>query len=171
MLHSLSMPSRKSLIFSCSLGNFVFSSLALDRICVILVYRHMPIANDNCKHAKLLHIYNVCNSITSSGPLVFNAIRAIHPLTPILIFGGKNWSMLWIRSMVSCGYIGHTHIRDCRKSSLLYLLNIDWRTWWAQSLLVQLDGRSMSLGSGRYMETIGEKCQCYFCSSSHWLVF
>lgn len=48
-------------------------------------------------------------------PLVFNAIRAVHPTTPILIFGG------------------HTHIRDC----------------------VQLDGRSMSLESGRYMETVG----------------
>ncbi|KAG2141993.1 Metallo-dependent phosphatase-like protein [Suillus cothurnatus] len=30
-------------------------------------------------------------------PIVFNAIRAVHPLTPILIFGG------------------HTHIRDCRQ--------------------------------------------------------
>ncbi|KAG5352237.1 hypothetical protein C0989_003170 [Termitomyces sp. Mn162] len=48
-------------------------------------------------------------------PLVFNAVRAVHPYTPILIFGG------------------HTHIRDC----------------------VQLDGRSMSLESGRYMETVG----------------
>ncbi|KAF9529762.1 Metallo-dependent phosphatase-like protein [Crepidotus variabilis] len=48
-------------------------------------------------------------------PLVFNAIRAIHPHTPILILGG------------------HTHIRDC----------------------TQLDGRSMALESGRYMETVG----------------
>ena len=32
-----------------------------------------------------------------SGPYVFNVIRAVHPNTPILIFGG------------------HTHIRDCRK--------------------------------------------------------
>ncbi|THH29550.1 hypothetical protein EUX98_g4639 [Antrodiella citrinella] len=48
-------------------------------------------------------------------PLVFNAVRAVHPTTPILILGG------------------HTHIRDC----------------------VQLDGRSMSLESGRYMETVG----------------
>ncbi|KNZ74029.1 hypothetical protein J132_08339 [Termitomyces sp. J132] len=50
-------------------------------------------------------------------PLVFNAVRAVHPYTPILIFGG------------------HTHIRDC----------------------VQLDGRSMSLESGRYMETVAAK--------------
>ncbi|KAI0321945.1 5'-nucleotidase, partial [Amylostereum chailletii] len=50
-----------------------------------------------------------------AGPLVFNAIRAVHPQTPILILGG------------------HTHIRDC----------------------VQLDGRSMALESGRYMETVG----------------
>ena len=35
----------------------------------------------------------------------------------------------------------------------------------AQSLLVQLDGRSMSLESGRYMETVGKKCQYYFSSS------
>ncbi|KAI0821280.1 Metallo-dependent phosphatase-like protein [Irpex lacteus] len=48
-------------------------------------------------------------------PVVFDAIRAVHPTTPILILGG------------------HTHIRDC----------------------VQLDGRSMSLESGRYMETVG----------------
>ena len=48
-------------------------------------------------------------------PAVFNAVRAVHPTTPILILGG------------------HSHIRDC----------------------VQLDGRSMSLESGRYMETVG----------------
>ncbi|TCD62703.1 hypothetical protein EIP91_006528 [Steccherinum ochraceum] len=48
-------------------------------------------------------------------PLVFNAVRKVHPTTPILILGG------------------HSHIRDC----------------------VQLDGRSMSLESGRYMETVG----------------
>ncbi|KAF7335281.1 hypothetical protein MSAN_02338800 [Mycena sanguinolenta] len=48
-------------------------------------------------------------------PIVFNAIREVHPSTPILIFGG------------------HLHIRDC----------------------LQLDGRSMSLASGRYMETLG----------------
>ncbi|KZT05411.1 uncharacterized protein LAESUDRAFT_727057 [Laetiporus sulphureus 93-53] len=48
-------------------------------------------------------------------PTVYNAVRAVHPTTPILIFGG------------------HTHIRDC----------------------IQLDGRSMALESGRYMETVG----------------
>ncbi|KAF8589377.1 hypothetical protein K439DRAFT_1628820 [Ramaria rubella] len=48
-------------------------------------------------------------------PLVFDAVRKVHPTTPILIFGG------------------HSHVRDC----------------------VQLDGRSMSLESGRYMETVG----------------
>ncbi|TFK44996.1 Metallo-dependent phosphatase-like protein [Crucibulum laeve] len=61
-----------------------------------LLAGHMPVAKDNW-------------------PLVFNTIRAVHPLTPILILGG------------------HTHIRDC----------------------LQLDGRSMSLESGRYMETVG----------------
>ncbi|KAI0310757.1 Metallo-dependent phosphatase-like protein [Amylostereum chailletii] len=61
-----------------------------------LLTGHMPVSNDKW-------------------PLVFNAIRAVHPQTPILILGG------------------HTHIRDC----------------------VQLDGRSMALESGRYMETVG----------------
>jgi len=47
--------------------------------------------------------------------LVFNAVRAVHPTTPIIILGG------------------HTHVRNC----------------------IQPDGRSMSLESGRYMETVG----------------
>ncbi|KAI0031972.1 Metallo-dependent phosphatase-like protein [Vararia minispora EC-137] len=61
-----------------------------------LLVGHMPVARDNW-------------------PLVFNAIRAVHSTTPILILGG------------------HSHVRDC----------------------LQLDGRSMSLESGRYMETVG----------------
>ncbi|KAH9485631.1 hypothetical protein JR316_0002541 [Psilocybe cubensis] len=61
-----------------------------------LLVGHMPVSRDDW-------------------PLVFNPIRALHPTTPILIFGG------------------HTHIRDC----------------------LQFDGRSMSLESGRYMETVG----------------
>lgn len=63
---------------------------------LFLLVGHMPVAKDKW-------------------PFVFNAIRAVHPFTPILILGG------------------HTHIRDC----------------------LQLDGRSMSLESGRYMETVG----------------
>ncbi|KIK61123.1 hypothetical protein GYMLUDRAFT_43221 [Collybiopsis luxurians FD-317 M1] len=63
---------------------------------VFVLAGHMPVNYDNW-------------------PVVFNAIRAVHADTPIIILGG------------------HTHIRDC----------------------VQLDGRSMSLESGRYMETIG----------------
>ncbi|KAG9089399.1 hypothetical protein FRC07_012341 [Ceratobasidium sp. 392] len=43
---------------------------------VFLLVGHMPVQNDKW-------------------PSVFNAIRAVHPLTPILVFGG------------------HTHIRDC----------------------------------------------------------
>jgi 2',3'-cyclic-nucleotide 2'-phosphodiesterase (5'-nucleotidase family) len=43
---------------------------------LFLLVGHMPVVNDDW-------------------PLVFNAIRAVHPTTPILIFGG------------------HTHIRDC----------------------------------------------------------
>ncbi|KAF9445490.1 hypothetical protein P691DRAFT_265564 [Macrolepiota fuliginosa MF-IS2] len=63
---------------------------------LFLLVGHMPVARDNW-------------------PLVFNAVRAVHPTTPIIILGG------------------HTHIRDC----------------------LQLDNRSMSLESGRYMETVG----------------
>jgi 2',3'-cyclic-nucleotide 2'-phosphodiesterase (5'-nucleotidase family) len=63
---------------------------------LFLLVGHMPVSRDNW-------------------PLVFNAVRAVHKTTPIVILGG------------------HTHIRDC----------------------VQLDDRSMSLESGRYMETVG----------------
>lgn len=45
---------------------------------LFLLAGHMPVSNDNW-------------------PAVFNAIRAVHPLTPILILGG------------------HTHIRDCNQ--------------------------------------------------------
>ncbi|KAJ7286059.1 Metallo-dependent phosphatase-like protein [Mycena rebaudengoi] len=77
-----------------------FADAIKDEPDLFLLAGHMPVARDNCK---------------STRPLVFNAIRAIHPLTPILILGG------------------HTHIRDC----------------------LQLDGRSISIESGRYMETVG----------------
>lgn len=63
---------------------------------LFLLVGHMPVSRDKW-------------------PVVFDAIRAVHKTTPILIFGG------------------HSHVRDC----------------------LQLDGRSMSLESGRYMETIG----------------
>ncbi|KAF8885966.1 Metallo-dependent phosphatase-like protein [Infundibulicybe gibba] len=63
---------------------------------IFILVGHMPVARDNW-------------------PLVFNAVRAVHPHTPIIILGG------------------HSHVRDC----------------------LQPDGRSMSLESGRYMETVG----------------
>ncbi|KAF8058685.1 Metallo-dependent phosphatase-like protein [Lyophyllum atratum] len=63
---------------------------------VFLLAGHMPVEKDHW-------------------PTVFNAIRKVHPLIPIMILGG------------------HTHVRDCS----------------------QLDSRSMSLESGRYMETVG----------------
>ncbi|KAJ7512845.1 Metallo-dependent phosphatase-like protein [Mycena galericulata] len=63
---------------------------------LFLLAGHMPVARDNW-------------------PAVYNAIRAVHPLTPIIILGG------------------HSHVRDC----------------------LQFDGRSISLESGRYMETVG----------------
>ncbi|KAF8733290.1 hypothetical protein AX14_003932 [Amanita brunnescens Koide BX004] len=73
-----------------------FAKAIADEPDFFLLTGHMPVVGDKW-------------------PYVFNAIRAVHPYTPILIFGG------------------HTHIRDCN----------------------QLDGRSMSLESGRYMETVG----------------
>ncbi|KAG5643195.1 hypothetical protein DXG03_001355 [Asterophora parasitica] len=73
-----------------------FADAIEDEPDFFLLAGHMPVAKDNW-------------------PVVFNAIRKVHALTPIIILGG------------------HTHIRDC----------------------LQLDGRSMSLESGRYMETIG----------------
>ncbi|KAJ7770978.1 Metallo-dependent phosphatase-like protein [Mycena maculata] len=73
-----------------------FADAIADAPDVFLLVGHMPVARDRW-------------------PVVFEAIRKVHPTTPILIFGG------------------HSHIRDC----------------------LQLDGRSMSLASGRYMETLG----------------
>ncbi|KAL0946122.1 hypothetical protein HGRIS_012387 [Hohenbuehelia grisea] len=73
-----------------------FARAIKDEPDLFLLAGHMPVSRNNW-------------------PLVFDAIRAVHPYTPIMILGG------------------HDHIRDC----------------------VQLDGRSMSLASGRYMETIG----------------
>ncbi|KAJ7094369.1 Metallo-dependent phosphatase-like protein [Mycena epipterygia] len=73
-----------------------FADAIADEPDLFLLVGHMPVAQDRW-------------------PLVFNAIRKLHPTTPILIFGG------------------HLHVRDC----------------------LQLDGRSMSLASGRYLETLG----------------
>ncbi|KDQ13523.1 hypothetical protein BOTBODRAFT_160460 [Botryobasidium botryosum FD-172 SS1] len=53
-----------------------FKSAIAEEPDFFLLVGHMPVAQDNW-------------------PLVFNAIRAVHPTTPIFIFGG------------------HTHIRDC----------------------------------------------------------
>ncbi|KAJ7755792.1 Metallo-dependent phosphatase-like protein [Mycena metata] len=73
-----------------------FADAIVEEPDLFLLVGHMPVARDRW-------------------PLVFNAIRAVHPTTPILIFGG------------------HLHVRDC----------------------LQLDQRSVSLASGRYMETLG----------------
>ncbi|KAJ7265403.1 Metallo-dependent phosphatase-like protein [Mycena haematopus] len=75
-----------------------FLDAIADEPDVFLLVGHMPVIRDSDRW-----------------PIVFSAIRDVHPTTPILIFGG------------------HLHVRDC----------------------VQLDGRSMSLASGRYMETLG----------------
>ncbi|KAH9018806.1 Metallo-dependent phosphatase-like protein [Lactarius deliciosus] len=53
-----------------------FADAIKDEPDLFLLVGHMPVARDNW-------------------PLVFNAVRAVHPTTPILILGG------------------HTHIRDC----------------------------------------------------------
>ncbi|KAI0828002.1 Metallo-dependent phosphatase-like protein [Trametes gibbosa] len=73
-----------------------FTEAIKDEPDFFLLAGHMPVREDNW-------------------PTVFNAIRAVHAETPIMILGG------------------HTHIRDC----------------------LQLDGRSIALESGRYMETVG----------------
>ncbi|KAI0645155.1 Metallo-dependent phosphatase-like protein [Trametes meyenii] len=73
-----------------------FAEAIEDEPDFFLLVGHMPVRKDNW-------------------PTVFDAIRKVHPTTPILILGG------------------HTHIRDC----------------------LQLDGRSIALESGRYMETVG----------------
>ena len=57
-----------------------FADAIKDEPDFFLLVGHMPVAKDNW-------------------PLVFNAVRAVHPHTPILILGG------------------HTHIRDCGMSS------------------------------------------------------
>ena len=64
-----------------------------------------------------------------------NAIRGVHPNTPILIFGG------------------HSHIRDCGKC--VDTNDLDCRPIVFFGLLAVLDGRTIALQSGRYMETLG----------------
>ena len=53
----------------------------------------MPVSRDKCKC--FTFTFGTTDFLSRIGPTVFNAVRAVHPLTPILIFGG------------------HTHIRDC----------------------------------------------------------
>jgi hypothetical protein len=70
--------------------------------------------------------------------IVFATIRAVHPKVPIIILGGHVSLDDFPRQCVcvlhaNCEGKKKLHIRDCR----------------------QLDDRSMSLASGRYMETIG----------------
>ncbi|KAI6029162.1 Metallo-dependent phosphatase-like protein [Pisolithus microcarpus] len=63
---------------------------------VFVLVGHMPVSYDNCTFPiggnAVFGQY-----LRLTGPVVFDAIRAVHPLTPILIFGG------------------HTHIRDCQQ--------------------------------------------------------
>ncbi|KAF8885967.1 Metallo-dependent phosphatase-like protein [Infundibulicybe gibba] len=80
---------------------------------IFILVGHMPVARDNCEPSTPTHV--TLTYLSREGPLVFNAVRAVHPHTPIIILGG------------------HSHVRDC----------------------LQPDGRSMSLESGRYMETVG----------------
>ncbi|KAG6916331.1 hypothetical protein DXG01_007314 [Tephrocybe rancida] len=77
---------------------------------LFLLAGHMPVAKDNW-------------------PLVFNAIRAVHPYTPIIILGG------------------HTHIRDC--------VQFDGRSMalesgrYMETLAAKLDKTSHSHGNGK----------------------
>ena len=51
------------------------------------------------------------------GPSVSDAIRAIHPTTPIFIFGGTCCVIHTPRCFVDTP-LGHTHIRDCGEPSV-----------------------------------------------------
>ena len=59
---------------------------------------------------------NTSTDVTSQGPDVFNAIRAVHKTTPILIFGGKFEVLISFMKMAKSLIPGHSHIRDCGKT-------------------------------------------------------
>ncbi|KAL8280258.1 hypothetical protein RQP46_007372 [Phenoliferia psychrophenolica] len=67
---------------------------------------------------------------------IFNAIRSVHPTVPILIFGG------------------HHHVFPPLSDALQFSMGSPSRTTQIRDCL-QEDARSMSLASGRYMETVG----------------
>lgn len=49
----------------------------------------MPVAEDDCE--SVTHFSSLSTHLTissSSGPIVFSAVRAVHPTTPIIILGG-----------------------------------------------------------------------------------
>ncbi|KAG6901258.1 hypothetical protein C0995_014526 [Termitomyces sp. Mi166 len=96
-----------------------FSDAIMEEPDLFLLAGHMPIGKDSL----------------NKWPLVFNAIRALHPYTPILILGG------------------HTHIRDCSMCIDFIHEYHHLRTIYE----AQYDGYSMALESGRYMETIATK--------------
>ena len=50
--------------------------------------RHMPVSKDNCKHFDE-PTYEAEWLESQTGPLVHNAIWAVHAHTPIIILGGK----------------------------------------------------------------------------------
>ncbi|KAI6100585.1 Metallo-dependent phosphatase-like protein [Pisolithus sp. B1] len=84
---------------------------------VFILAGHMPVSND-------------------SWPVVFSAIRAVHPLTPIMIFGG------------------HTHIRDCQQydgrsmamESGRYMETIGWMSM-CVSARIEFPGPNHYLGA------------------------
>jgi len=76
-----------------------------------LLVRHMPVSRDNCQYFSWCGRQELKWNL-NLGPVVFNAIRAIHATTPILILGGQYHSIQWYaRNWGLCP--GHTHIRDC----------------------------------------------------------
>ena len=77
----------------------VVSLLKVYELTLALFLRHMPVSRDNCRCSSKESDDNTWHI---AGPLVFDAIRAVHPTTPILILGG------------------HTHIRDCSTWSNVY---------------------------------------------------
>ncbi|KAF8885968.1 Metallo-dependent phosphatase-like protein [Infundibulicybe gibba] len=55
---------------------------------IFILVGHMPVARDNCEPSTPTHV--TLTYLSREGPLVFNAVRAVHPHTPIIILGGHS---------------------------------------------------------------------------------
>jgi hypothetical protein len=62
----------------------------------------MPVARDECRFIVNLSLFAKTFSFFSiQGPLVFNAVRAVHPTTPIVILGGRYICKSWGYSLLT----------------------------------------------------------------------